>query len=472
MATVTGPVEDISAAGAAATLADAQKRTQLVVARIERIPASSWHMKARLIVGTATFFDAFDALTIAYILPVLVPLWQLKPGQIGNLISTGYIGQIAGALFFGWLAERRGRMSALQWSVVVMSLFSLLCAAAQDYNSLFVFRLLQGVGLGGEVPVAAAYINEIFKAKGRGRFVVLYEYVFGLGIFIASLLGYLLVPRLGWESMFILGALPALAIIFMRRHLPESPRWLATHGRLDEAEEILTRVETDATRGGKVELPPIVLGPAMVAKKTHVMELLEGRYLRRTLTVWVMWFGSYFLTYGLTTWFPTLWTTVYKLSVSDSLFWTMITRLLSLLLSLGIAWYFDIVGRKVWFTGGLLVAAAAMLVLWLMGPATPFFTVLVLTTIASSGTGILNAALYLYNPELYPTRLRALGTSIGTAWLRVASVAGPIVTGYIMATSSLNTAWLVFGLVVLAAGIITWVFSVETRARVLEEVSP
>jgi putative MFS transporter len=449
-----------------------EQRTRQIVARIERIPACSWHMKARIIVGTATFFDAFDALTIAYILPVLVPLWQLKPGQIGNLISTGYVGQIAGALFFGWLAERKGRIVALQWSVVVMSVFSLLCASAWDYNSLFVFRLIQGVGLGGEVPVAAAYINEIFKAKGRGRFVVLYEYVFGLGIFIASLLGYLLVPHLGWESMFVIGAVPALAIIFMRRHLPESPRWLATHGRLDEAEEILAKIETDASRGGKVQLPSIVLGPAMLTKKTHVKELFEGRYLRRTLTVWVMWFGSYFLTYGLTTWFPTLWTTVFGLSISQSLFWTMITRLLSLLLSLVIAWHFDIVGRKVWFTGGLLVAAAAMLVLWSMGPATPFFTVLALTTIASLGTGILNSALYLYNPELYPTRLRSLGTSIGTSWLRAASVLGPIVTGYIMATTTLNMAWLVFGLVVLAAGIITWTLAVETRARVLEEVSP
>jgi putative MFS transporter len=449
-----------------------EQRTRQIVARIERIPASSWHMKARVIVGTATFFDAFDALTIAYILPVLVPLWQLRPGNIGNLISTGYVGQIAGALFFGWLAERKGRIIALQWSVVVMSIFSILCAFAWDYNSLVVFRLIQGIGLGGEVPVAAAYINEIFKAKGRGRFVVLYEYVFGLGIFVASLAGYLLVPRLGWQSMFVLGALPALAIIFMRRHLPESPRWLATHGRLDEAEEVVSSIEADASRGGKVELSPIVLGPTMVAKKTHVKELFEGRYLRRTLTVWVMWFGSYFLTYGLTTWFPTLWTTVFGLPVSQSLFWTMITRLLSLCVSLLVAWHFDIVGRKVWFTGGLFAAAAAMLVLWAMGPATPFFTVLALTTVASLGTGILNSALYLYNPELYPTRLRSLGTSIGTSWLRVASVLGPIVTGYIMATSGLNTAWLVFGLVVLAAGIITWVFAVETRARVLEEVSP
>jgi len=118
MAESVKPGEGISASG--------DSSTAQIVARIERIPASPFHIKARVIVGTATFFDAFDGLTIAYILPVLVPLWKLKHADIGSIISTGYIGQIVGAVFFGWLAERKGRMAALQWSVAVMSAFSLL----------------------------------------------------------------------------------------------------------------------------------------------------------------------------------------------------------------------------------------------------------------------------------------------------------------------------------------------------------
>jgi putative MFS transporter len=291
-------------------------------------------------------------------------------------------------------------------------------------------------------------------------------------MFAASLVGYLMVPKLGWQSMFVLGALPAVVIIFLRRSLPESPRWLATHGRLDEAEKVVACIETSASRGGKVQLSPIVLAVPMVVKKTHIRELFEGRYLRRTLTVWVMWFGSYFLTYGLQTWFPTLWTSHYHLSVSDSLFWSMVTRLFNLFTNIVIALNFDIVGRKVWFTGGFFLAAVSLLALWLMGPSTPFFPVLIITTIAVAGVGILNNALYAYNPELYPTRLRALGTSISTAWLRVASAVGPVITGFVMAAYSLNTIWLVFGVVVLISGIITGLFAIETRNRVLEEVSP
>ena len=165
-----------------------------VVARIERLPTSWWHVKTRIIVGVATFFDAFDALAIATVLPVLVPLWKIAPPQIGLLISAGFLGQLIGALFFGWIGERFGRMHAMIWSIATFAVMSLVCAFAWDYNSLLVFRTLQGIGLGGEVPVAAVYISELTRARNRGRFVLLYELVFPVGLVAASLLGLWLVP--------------------------------------------------------------------------------------------------------------------------------------------------------------------------------------------------------------------------------------------------------------------------------------
>src|SRR5499426_4196696 len=153
-----------------------------VVARIERLPSSAWQVKARIIVGVATFFDAFDALAIASVLPAIAPLWKLTPPQIGVLISAGFLGQLAGALLFGWVAERYGRMTAMIWSIALFAVMSLVCALAWDYNSLLVFRTIQGIGLGGEVPVAAVFISELAKAKGRGRFVLLYELVFPIGL--------------------------------------------------------------------------------------------------------------------------------------------------------------------------------------------------------------------------------------------------------------------------------------------------
>ena len=136
-----------------------------VVARIERLPTSWWHVKTRIIVGVATFFDAFDAIAIATVLPVLVPMWKLTGPEIGFMISAGYVGQLVGALLFGWIGERFGRMPAMIGSIAVFAVMSLVCAFAWDYNSLLWFRTLQGIGLGGEVPVAATYISELTRAQ-------------------------------------------------------------------------------------------------------------------------------------------------------------------------------------------------------------------------------------------------------------------------------------------------------------------
>src|ERR1700704_6180673 len=142
-----------------------------VVARIERLPTSWWHVKTRIIVGVA----------IATVLPVLVPLWKLSGPDIGFMISAGYVGQLIGALLFGWIGERYGRMPAMVGSIALFAVMSFVCAFAWDYNSLLWFRTLQGVGLGGEVPIAAVYISELTRAKNRGRFVLLYELVFPIG---------------------------------------------------------------------------------------------------------------------------------------------------------------------------------------------------------------------------------------------------------------------------------------------------
>ena len=214
-----------------------------VVERLERLPITSWQVKARVIVGIATFFDAFDALTIAYVLPALIPLFKMGPQEIGFLISSSYVGQIIGALAFGWMAERHGRMPAMIASIALFALMSIACAFAWDYQSFFIFRFIQGIGLGGEVPVAATFIIEMTGAKGRGRFLLLYELIFPVGLVAAALAGRLMVPTLGWQSMFYLGALPAIIALVLRFVLPESPRWLASRGRMQEAEAALKRIE-------------------------------------------------------------------------------------------------------------------------------------------------------------------------------------------------------------------------------------
>src|SRR5260370_18216109 len=133
-------------------------------------------------------------------------------------------------------------MSALMLSTGLYSLMSLGCAFAWDFNSLFVMRAIEGFGIGGEVPIAAAYISEIARAKGRGRFFLLYELLVPLGLLGAVVLGWGMVPRLGWQSLFVVGALPAFLVFFLPRLLPESPRRLAARARDRDAVATLSPI--------------------------------------------------------------------------------------------------------------------------------------------------------------------------------------------------------------------------------------
>ena len=192
-------------------------------------------------------------------LPVLFPLWKLTPPDVGLLISAGYVGQLIGALLFGWIGERYGRMPAMIGSIALFGVMSLVCAFAWDYHSFLWFRTIQGIGLGGEVPVAATYISELTRAKSRGRFVLLYELVFPIGLVAVSFVGLWVVPTFGWLWMFYIGAVPALLALVLRALLPESPRWLAVHGRTVEADVIamIAMIEDETKKSTGQPLPPV-----------------------------------------------------------------------------------------------------------------------------------------------------------------------------------------------------------------------
>jgi putative MFS transporter len=441
-----------------------------VVARIERLPTSWWHVRTRIIVGVATFFDAFDSLAIATVLPVLVPMWKIAPPQIGLLISAGFLGQLIGALLFGWIGERFGRMPAMIGSIALFAVMSLVCAFAWDYNSFLVFRTLQGIGLGGEVPVAATYISELTRAKNRGRFVLLYELVFPIGLVGASLLGLWVVPNFGWQWMFYIGALPAILALVLRALLPESPRWLAVHGRPAEAEVAMALIERETQASTGQPLPPVQPVVATRDQRASWSDLFGALYLRRTLVVWVIWFAAYFVNYGLSIWLPTIYRTVFKLPLDVSLRYSLITQSVGLLGTLICALSIDHVGRRIWFAVAFAGTTASLGILASIADPSAV-DVLTYMTIAYLFASTINIGVYVYTPELYPTRARALGVGTATAWLRLASMIGPTVVGYMIA-GGLQSVFLMFAAVAAVAAIITAAFAVETKGRVLEEVSP
>ena len=431
--------------------------------------------------GSATFFDAFDALSLAFVLPVLVGLWEISAVQIGWLIAAGYFGQFAGALFFGAIAERYGRIISAAGATALMSLMSLACALAGNFPALLALRLVQGIGVGGEVPVAAVYINELSKARGRGRFFLLYEMIFPVGLMITGQVGALVVPLFGWQMMFLIGGVPGLIITGLLLRLRESPRWLISKGRMDEAEAIIEEIEASAALGTPAAQDEAPREKPQVARtetravpaadnRTRWAELLSPFYRRRTVVVWTLWASAFFITNGLNNWMPTLYNQVYGLSIAQSLRAGTLNNIAQVAILLGCAFAIDRIGRRHWATACFVAGAVLLAALGSFASGT-VTAVIVLVTLSYGIVGSVNAVLYLYTPEVYPTRMRAIGTGSATCWLRLASAAGPLLVGYFVAGQGTAAVFLMFA-VVGVVGAVAATFMLETRNRRLEDIAP
>ena len=425
----------------------------------------------RLIICSAWFFDAFDSITIAYVLPPLIGLWHITPQQIGSLIGIGFIGQLIGAIGFGWLGERWGRLNMMILTLLIFSLGGLACAFASGYDIMWWLRFIQGIGLGGEVPLMAAYVNEYAKAKGRGRFSLSVQVLFSIGLPVCALVGVFAVPNWGWQSMFIIGAIPALIVIPLRTMLPESARWLASRGRFDAADHALKRIEDIAEAEGKV-LPALPRDLPLVSEvKPRFADLFKGIYRRRTIAVWLMWIGTYFVTYGLTAWAPSLFNIVYHLPVQVSLLYGFILAGVGLGGALLTLYLIEAIGRRPMFILGLGVCCVPLLSFAFLGPLSAP-VVLAIVSGAFFFCSFLALGLATYTAEIYPTQLRALGGGVASAFQRAASYAGPVVVGFVLPAYGINAVFVVFGLFALMGALVAYFYAIETRSQVLEVLSP
>jgi len=451
----------------AATLAQ-DTDAALLIARMERVPSSRWHVIARVTMGSATFFDAFNALSIAFVLPVLIPLWHIAKPQIGLMISSSYVGQVIGALLFAWAAERWGRVRCAAAATAIFGVMSLACAFAWDFDSLLVARFIQGIGVGGEMPVAAVYISELSRARGRGKFFLLYEMIFPLGLMATGQAGAFLVPWLGWKVMFLLGGVPALVIALLLLRLPESPRWLIGRGRAAEAEAIVSRMEHSAT--GPLPEPVVAAGPPPVSRRTgRWAELLAPAYRFRTLVVWALWACAFMIANSLNNWMPTLYSTIYHLPLKEALRAASLTNVAQVALLLVAALLIDRTGRKQWMMGAFGLGGVLMAIL-AFGFTADVAMVMVLATLSYGLIGSVNAVVYLYTPEIYPTRMRAIGTGVATSWLRIASAIGPTAVAYMLDLGGVASVFLMFTAVAVV-GVGASALMIETRNRRLEDIS-
>jgi MFS transporter, putative metabolite:H+ symporter len=441
-----------------------------LLARMEQVPFSRWHRHARLVMGSATFFDAFNALSLAFALPTLIRMWHISPKQSGVLISASYVGQLAGALVFSALAEKVGRIRGTTAAIAIMSIMSFGCATAGNFIALLACRFVQGIGVGGEMPVAATYINELSRAHGRGRFFLLYEMIFPLGLMATGQIGAWLVPAFGWKFIFLLGGVPGLLITFLVARLPESPRWLISRGRVEEAEKIVEQIEASTSRRIPVAITSAAASTVNLMQRGSWSELLSKIYRGRTLVVWTLWACAFFIANSLNNWMPSLYNTVYHLSLRQSLRAASMTNVAQVAVLLVCAFSIDRIGRRNWTVAAFVLGGGVLAVLGFLG-AQKVLSVMILATVGYGMIGSINAVLYLYTPEIYPTRMRAIGTGLATSWLRIASAVGPALVGVMVDAKGIHSVFLMFA-AISVVGALAATCMVETSDRRLEEIAP
>ncbi|MFD9463303.1 MFS transporter [Streptomyces sp. NPDC060027] len=441
-----------------------------IAARLERLPQSRWHVKVRFLIGAVTFFEAFDQLLAASALPVLMREWHLTTGQATFAVTSASIGMLLGAVAAGWMGDRIGRVRTVALGVAVTALASLAVACSGSIETFSLFRFVQGLGIGGVVPVAATYINEIARSDKRGRFVLLYEMIFPAGLAAATLVAVWVVPNFGWRAMFVLGALPVLLAAVLPRHVAESPRWLLARGRTQEAEEAIARIEAEVVRATAEPLPAPAAGAPDEVSQGRLRDLFQGRYLRRTAVLSGLWFVAYYVNHGISVWLPSLYTKQFDLDLTTALVFTLVSNITGLLGTLIMALLVDRIGRRPALIGALVGTVLSLGVLALLG-ATSGGQVAVFASCTTFFLYAINAGLYLYSPEMYPTANRAKGAAFGGLWNRLGVILGPITVGAIIgAGGSLGLVFAQLAVVAAVGAAIAW-FAIETKGKTLEELN-
>ena len=438
--------------------------------RLERLPLSWVHRKLLVIHGFGWLFDAMDVGIITFVLAALAKDWQLPPDQIGLIGSAGLAGMFIGAAVSGIIADYYGRKAVFQITLLIFAITTLLCAVAWNVESMIAFRFVVGIGLGGELPVVASLLSEFVPGKHRGRYIVFLESFWAWGWLIAALVAYLIIPTYGWRVAFTIGAIPAFYIWVVRRKLPESPRWLERKGRYAEAEAVIKALEFESERITKIQLTLCEPSGAIEEGKTErftFFELWTSQYLKRTLMLWILWFGLVFGYYGIFVWLPTL-LVQSGYSMVNSFGYVVIVTLAQIPGYFSAAFLVERIGRKLVIISYLLLSALAA---FLFGQATDTAQILVWASLMSFFNLGAWGAVYTYTPELYPTHARATGAGSAAAFGRIGGILAPITVGVLLPIIGRGGVLVLNATMLVMSACAVAVMGAETKEKILEEIS-
>ncbi|MCY0386803.1 MFS transporter [Robbsia sp. Bb-Pol-6] len=446
--------------------------------RIESWPFSTFHRRLLVIGGLGYTFDAMDAAVLAFILPVLRAVWHLTSVQTGVLGSGTYIGYFFGALLAGACGDLIGRRRVMMVALAIYSAASLASAMTHGWPTFLVSRIVAGFGTGAESAIIAPYLAEFVSRRYRGTFVGSLAGFFSFGFVAAALLGYLVVPATpqGWRIVLVLTALPVLMLLWWRRALPESPRWLESRGRHAEAAATVQRIEQQLLAAGAVlETPAPETGhathaadaPAAMSLAANFKALWAGRQARVTAMTWTMWLAITFSYYSFFTWIPGL-LIQHGMSITKSFGYSLVIYVAQIPGYFSAAWLNEKLGRQATIATYMVLGGVAALAMTMMRSNEAIMAAGICLSFFMNGT---YAGVYAYTAEVFPTAIRTTGVGTASAVGRIGAIVSPILVGYIFPAFGFGGVFGITTAVLVAGALVVLVMGINTRGRSLENIA-
>lgn len=436
-------------------------------ARLDRLPVSHFHRRMLWLIGLGGLFDSFDIYLGGSVLAALVDEGWSNVSLNALFISCTFAGMTLGAWLAGVLGDRYGRRFTYQTNLLIFGLASLAAAFAPSMAWLIFFRFIMGLGLGAELVAATGMLAEFIPPTHRGRWYALMSCVINCGMFLQTVLSSYLIPHLGWRAMFVVGAAGALVLWFMRKNMPESPRWLEQQGRMAEAEAVLHAIETDVEHRLGKALPAPSARTHAVDAHARLSALFKPGIRSRTFVATVICIVVNTTAFSFVTWLPTFFVKA-GFSVASSL--GFIT-----FMSLGgpvgaVVGYLlaDRLGRRRGILASVPVATALAIIYPFVRD--PVLTPLIGFLFLSSLYAFFAFGFYGYMGELFPTAFRLRGIGFAHTVGRLVTMVTPF------AVAMLYTRYGIAGVIGLVAGSLCLAFiavmcwGLETRNRSLEQL--
>ena len=455
----------------------------LIRARLDRLPTTRYIWKLVLLLSLGGCFEFYDLFLMTYIGPGLVRSGFFSAAStsffglsgLAAFVSATFAGLFVGTLVFGFAADRFGRRAVFTYSLLWYTAASVVMACQATAPGILLWRLVAGIGIGVELVTIDTYIAELMPKEIRGRAFAVNQVIQFTAIPIVALVSWGLVPRSplgieGWRWVVLIGSVSAVCVWFIRRAIPESPRWLIARGRLEDAERIVAAMEVRVARESGGELPPVSVEAgesAAGAVRIGLLRIFRPPYLGRTLMLTVFQLAQTIGYYGFSSWVPTLLIAA-GIRTTQSLRYSFLIAIFAPVGPLLIRDIADRIERKwqiVWSAaciGGFgLLFARQLAAPWLIAMG-------VLLTCSNNWMSV---AFHAYQAELFPTPVRAQAVGFVYSWSRFSAIFTSLTIGFFLHKYGVSGVFSLIAAAMLTVMLAIGVFGPRTRGLALESIS-